>query len=522
MQTKFGLPSANNPTLYNARDGRPRTTKLKPNGVLKSLRNSGGNLLLRVLVAAVGLAALQLEEFEASTFALALFVFMQGWVRTVRVENSAFLQVFRLSLFVFLIGRMLVVALFDYRSTNGLLGTNFSNPATVSTVLLILWLFVAGMDVGTGIVARLQNGTTYTDQLPTISVSRQVTEKVAFAFFIVSVPAVIVFNLRLGEFVERNSVYEYYLERSEVLTAPHQIAEAIFFLSFCLLIGTHPKFKRYALYSFVFLFTQGATLETGRRAPLVLSILLVIGYGFWRNAIEKRNGDRFMPRVLIPTIIVGSLPLVTLMNSMYLSRGMNNAGAPTGPVEQLLEFLYSQGVSVNLLGYVQEPELILPGKRSYLLGPLIESIGRWLSLEGWETASRSGLNALDSWKLDTVISFSVMPDLYLQGAGYGSSVVAESYADGGLPLVFAMGIGIVVLLAVFERCLWRAPFVAAISLLLLREIMFAPRAPIATVLLAPFDLAGLIALAGLGGTVLLLSSAANKRLKSPPKSIESI
>lgn len=472
-------------------------------------------LLVRVGILVVGIALLIPDQLLASTMLLVVYLIIQGPFRSTRIKYSSFITIFRMTVGVFLIGRLFVVSLFNYRDTNGVLGTNFEDPGVVARIILILWVFLAGMDVGTSLVSRFQESAKLS--FPTISSNEQYQSAkiVATIVFVLSTPIVVFYNIRIANFVAENSIYDYYLQRGDLLTLPHQLAEASFFLSFAILLATHPTFRQVIALSLIFGIANISIMQTGRRAPLILSALMVIGYGIWRDKRERDEGKRFLPKWFLPAVGLAIIPLVFVMNRMYASRGMNNAGNPSNLLDQVFEFLYSQGVSVNLLGYVQETQLNPPSDRSFLLGPIVESVGRQIGAEGWDAASRSGANADHSWKLDDFVSYSVMPELYLKGAGYGSSIVAESYADGGLILTFISGIAIILAIWVITRLIGISPVIGGVALLLLRELMFTARAPVATALLAPFDASGVLAILCLVVAIIVVTRLIKRGVLKP-------
>ena len=88
-----------------------------------------------------------------------------------------------------------------------------------------------------------------------------------------------------------------------------------------------------------------------------------------------------------------------------------------------------------------------------------------------------------------------MPTAYLQGYGYGSSFVAENYADLGLFGVFLGSLVYGGILLFLSKSLKRGNFVLiVISLSMARSILFAPRAAYFSFIVSTFSPSKIVAI----------------------------
>lgn len=422
------------------------------------------------------------------------------------VYANSFIILYLLSFFLFLTGRLVVVTLVGYRAEErGLMGLNFSDSGTVMNVILYQAVFLVAFDTALWVRGRVPQPKP--DQTPVLrDAFAQALRSVSVATMLLSAIPYLLSLRSISDFVSSNSYYDYYLERAELLTTWGRLSEALFSAAFAGVLASMPSRQLFLILSSVYLGVQYQLMNTGRRSVFVLAVLLVIGYAMWRFERERQQQGRWISRRTFALAGIAALPLVSVLNRVSLMRGWNSASATQSPADAMWEFLYSQGVSANLLGYVQDATLGIPSGKLYTLGPLFEFTEKLLGLGTADTGglTQSATRALDGHQLAHTISYLVMPDMYLRGAGYGSSSLAELLIDFGVVGLVVGGAVTALLLKVLVRGLSAHPVRAFVSLLMLRDLLFTPRAPFLHFLVGPFSTYGILAASLILGTALLL------------------
>src|SRR5690606_3586624 len=103
-------------------------------------------------------------------------------------------------------------------------------------------------------------------------------------------------------------------------------------------------------------------------------------------------------------------------------------------IDSIFEFFYAQGVSANVIGYTMVLDESIPDGKLYSIGPILQFISNYYGyfIQGIPMPSGQTVElALNGYLFSHTISYLIMPTLYLAGIGYGSSYIAELYADFG-------------------------------------------------------------------------------------------
>lgn len=316
--------------------------------------------------------------------------------------------------------------------------------------------------------------------------------------------------------VQAGGFYTLYTEFASALPTPVLIASDALDLVVLTLLATRPGRRLSWAVLLVYLAAGALQLATLQRAGFFLN-LLVVGFYLCLRHYTRPVGER--PWITVAPVLaaLASLPLLMLAsNAVGEARG-RNAPSAAGPLAGILDFVYDQGVTVNVLAFTDQLAGRLPHDRLYSLGPLIEFV-RYRLLGVFTGESLVAGNAVERYteghQLSHVVSYLVMPDLYLSGSGYGSTYVAELYLDGGLVGVVVGSLLLGALLGQLPRLLDRHLVVCAIGLLVVRELFFVTRGSYSGFLVGALGLPNLVAAAALVVLVAVVS-AWDARTRAP-------
>lgn len=316
--------------------------------------------------------------------------------------------------------------------------------------------------------------------------------------------------------VQSGGFYSLYTEFTSSLPTPVLLASDALDAVVLTLLATRPGRRLTWAVLLVYLGVGALQLATLQRAGFFLN-LLVVGFYLCLRHYTRPVGER--PWITVTPVLttLACLPLLMLAsNAVGEARGRNSPSAD-GPLAGILDFVYDQGVTVNVLAFTDQLAGRLPQDRLYSLGPVLEFV-RYRLAGVFTGESLVAGNAVERYteghQLSHVVSYVVMPDLYLSGSGYGSTYVAELYLDGGLVGVVVGSLLLGALLGQLPRLLDQHLVVCAIGLVLVRELFFVTRGSYSGFLVGALGLPNLLAATVLVGGAAVLS-AWSARTRAP-------
>lgn len=444
----------------------------------------------------VGLASSSPHVAMWATVGLQLTLVVYGY----RARPSGLLLAFFVvSTFTFLTGRMFVVGVLGYKQrADDDWGLHLNDPSLVIQALLMQQLFLFLCWVGTSWIMRRTVGRN--EQQRQLKANHSA---ISIGMLCVVIGAGLYLFERIGvvSAVNQTSYLEYYAMRASLVSPVGRLGESLLVVGYAFTLAGLPRFRTFALASAVLLGAHGYDLLMGRRAPFVLSLLLVLFYSLLRSSMAHRaaQGGRWPRSGQLALAGIGLLPLLQLLNLVNQVRWQRPADANTSALSALPEFFYSQGVTANLLVYVQTDLLQIPANRIYTFGPLVEFVQSRLipgfdsSLYDGQTADR----ALLGHNFADIASYRIMPSIYLNGGGYGSSGLAELYWDFGWLGIVLGALALGILFFHGARLLELSVPLAAIALIVSRQVLYVPRAPYLDWLVGSANVFNLLALATL-------------------------
>lgn len=412
-----------------------------------------------------------------------------------RVTAHAFLVGFLVSFFVFLLVRVTMDLVFDFRPF-------VVQPEVLSGVSKILLAGLFGLTVGY-LLARVRPNGTENGPSPMRQYAGGETRLGAehlrigaLAVFYIALPLAAFSLARDISFVSGASYAALYTEEFVQRTAGIgaailQYAHEVAFVAFVAYLATLPRFRAARVPVLLWIVYVGSFMLTGRRRDVAVFLLFVICYAIARNRITPddpwvRPGRAWLAVLAIPV-------LLAVFGLLEAWRGVGSAG--TGEHGVIPEFIYGQGVSVTVLQNVVAYADQLPDQPYLLEFARTGVIPRLIGLPILE--GNSVVRALEGGSLSHSLSWLVLgPTRYLSGVSTGTSFLAEGFVEFGLWGAACVGAAYGLLLAWLDHSRDGDLSANVLRLLVAQSVLWAPRGTstgFIQILLAPSTWLGLIA-----------------------------
>lgn len=280
-------------------------------------------------------------------------------------------------------------------------------------------------------------------------------------------------------FMHGRTYLEYYTSFQSQLPYGVYILSSFMPYCLCIFLATFPKKIECIGPLGIYWCLAIPQLIIGVRNPIMLRSIFIFLYFFMREAIEKKG--KWIGKLEKMALAIGT-PFVLCFMGIYSSIRSGDTVIRTGIGSMLVNFFYGQGVSFDVLaiGHETIPKLPERAFRNYTFGGIIDyfkfgSIGQKL----WGTipleSGNNLRNALESNSFAHNMSYISKGQQYLDGEGWGSSYLLETYVDYGYlgVAVFSLVLG---MLLVYGTSLWEKQGIKlVICLLILMQIFFIPR-----------------------------------------------
>ena len=247
--------------------------------------------------------------------------------------------------------------------------------------------------------------------------------------------------------------------------------EMILPVALCSFYATMPPKKECNIVTCGYLVYLFLTLFGGHRGLCVLGLLLLFVYYFYRNRysteglwIKKKwivSGCCVLPLFLI---------LLTAMNDLRSGNDVSFSSATDG----LTNFVYQQGVSGIVIKRAHENENALKSDSFYSLHFLNEGIFSLFNEESYQSGNSEEKAQSKKWMQHT-LPYILWEKWYLAGQGTGSSYIAELNQDFGLIGVILGNILYGFILSKITFFSRRYVFSTAVKLIIVMQLLWAPR-----------------------------------------------
>lgn len=434
---------------------------------------------------------------------------------------------FNITFFIFLMGRMVVAGIFDYTSPLvGMYGTAFYEVEIINTMITSLYLSLIALFIGYTLIQKFKLGflerkkemdSGYLNSLRFFSL--------AFFYFCMIFRLIYVYQMKQTAVTE--GYFESFMTFQSTLPSILVKISEMYDVALFAYLATMPT-KKKSLFPILLYLGEGLfSAMAGRRSILMLNLLIVFIYYCIRSIPKKDKQDEQEVEVAKEakwlgkfeyTLAAISVPVLLAFMTFIGKLRMNFSGGQESSnfKDSILEFFYSQGISVNLIGYTKVYESEIPKGKLFSFGPLMEFVDNKIirPFQGLpEYFGQTAERAMNGHLFAHTLTYIIMPSAYLLGYGYGSSYVAELYNDFGLIGVFFGSIVYGAIIYIIFHMLRNSHYVMIIfALMMARSILFAPRGAALSFIVSSFSMPKIAAvLFILIGAKLLYALIGNRR-----------
>ena len=302
---------------------------------------------------------------------------------------------------------------------------------------------------------------------------------ISLILFYISIIVFFICEVEKLLFMRGREYEEFYTKFKSQLPYVFSLVGALSKYFLCVFLATMPSKRSSFIPLSLYVISAVPSLLIGIRNPVVLNILFVITYYFIRNTIDKK--DVWLGKLEKTLIIIGVPLAVIFLGSLnYIRAGSK---FKSGPVDLIIDFLYKQGVSFEVLciGHASIPRIKYTGFVNYTFGPFIDYFTHGVLAQKLFGALSLGdgnnlKKALYSNSFAHRMSYVARGHEYLEGRGWGSSYLLETYADFGYwgIAIFSIILG-VLLISILKLIMKENTFLSTAILVVLTNIYFMPR-----------------------------------------------
>lgn len=449
------------------------------------------SLLLGTAAAALTLGVgVATRDTTVTTVSVVVQIAVMLWIFWRDRTSSMPVFFFTLCFGLFLVGRQLASLVVDEARQYGALETGAATAEQLNEAHLLLFLSLAGLALGWFIARTRPKNPKAASNHRSYDV---VVRKTSATILIFATPAKIYAIWLASQTIRSAGFFDGRLASTSVPLSVRTFEE-LFTFAVLAYLAARPRLRP-ALYVCALYVAVGAlTLQTFSRSEFILNLIIVILYLYHRQAAL---GEKIFTVGRSAGLLATTPLILTAMNWLASQRGRGTL-ASEGVLASLVDFVYAQGVSIKVL--VFSGELQSSGSpKFFTVGSLTETILNFRALltGSDQFSGQSAARATEGYQLSHTISYAIAPVDYLNGVGYGSSFVAELWLDLGLSGVIVGSALYGVLLTRSQALLGREFLTSFITLLLLRGMMFTPRASFVYPISELLSPASILALAGL-------------------------
>ena len=424
------------------------------------------------------------ESYNFAVFALMFFLLNNIIYCCENIKNRIILCVFHITIFVFLISRPVIEMFRNYRWYETYLidyGQESLHFSFYSIIISLLGLFLGAM-FGERIQCKQENIKRVKREYKQrhSEAFRNNIRKIALIIFYISMCATLILEAEKLWFMRGRDYVEYYT--SFTSHAPYLLHLVASFMKFslCIYLASLPEKEECYLPLGLYLLSALPSLLIGMRNPIMQNGIFMVLYFFLRDVLVDKK--KWLGK-LEKTVIVMGLPIVLIFMSMYASIRNHTASAVHGIVNLLVSFFYGQGVTFQVLniGYGCINQLPVRHFRNYTFGGIIDYFAHGTFAQLFFDASPlSNTNSIEmalySNNFSHNMSYIAKGDDYLNGQGWGSSYILETYVDYGYIGLAIFSLLLAILLINIVQMMKTTIFLRMIGLLLLTQVFFVPRA----------------------------------------------
>ncbi len=327
--------------------------------------------------------------------------------------------------YIFYMGRIFAQEIFGL-SFSKWIDISLENCYESRTLLLIIFISLLSFDFTFRFFNHKINKEIYIHR--NVYISKKVNSLILKFIYITFIIKLLVLIERVY-FVSYQGYVESYVNfNSSIPLIFHRISSLFLILiTFYLSVLPDKKqsFRVFILYGILGIISLG----TGQRNEFFKIAIFIILYLGLRNSYFNYNKIWLYKKHIVYVIL--STPFL-LIFSVWFGSYRSNQSFELSLFDSFLWFFYSQGNSAKLIMYTIEDSDIFINS-NYLLGPIISFFSESLILDPFNVlADYNGQTAEfanSGRSFDAKISYHVLGDAYLNGAGLGSASIVELWVD---------------------------------------------------------------------------------------------
>lgn len=302
---------------------------------------------------------------------------------------------------------------------------------------------------------------------------------VSLVIYGISLSAYIVLGVEKLSFTMNHSYEEYYTSFESSMPYIVYVISTFYKYSLCMYLVTRPSKSEAFLPLVLYVFSALPELIIGIRNPIVLNVIFAFLYYCLRDIVGDK--EKWIGKFEKTAIIV-AMPFVLAFLGAYNYIRENSAVKSTNIMETIVDLFYKQGVSYDVINIAYGTIPYLPERniRNYTFGGFIDyflhgSIGQLFG--GTPLPPGNNIeNALQSNSFAHNMSYISRGQEYLDGHGWGTSYILETYVDYGYAGVAISSLILGFLCVFFVKFIKKNIYTFYFTLLALTSLFFVPRA----------------------------------------------
>lgn len=443
------------------------------------MQHRGGDSVIKCL--RYFLIALAIGLFVAGSaygyYNVALLGILSFWSNNIvfslqKIKTRVFFMFFNIMLFVFLISRPTISML------KGEVWWHFQKPdvmfALNSLILTLIFLFVGEYIAEKRIsfkTNKKQISHESYDFIKSLRIISLILFYISISFYLISETEKLIY-MRSRDYVEIYTTFK------TSLPYVFTVMASMYKYLLCIFLSSSPKKSEAFFPLLLYILSAVPSLIIGIRNPIVLNIIFVVLYYFIRDILgSKQKWLGFFEKCFL--ILMAPISIVALGMLNYIREGTKFKGGIFGII---VDFFYKQGVSFDVLciGHNSIPKIKYTGFVNYTFGGIIDYFthNTFAQILWGAKSLGSGNNinmALYSNSFSHRMSYVSRGSEYLQGHGWGSSYLLETFADFGYLGIVIFSFLMGVLFAYMITIIKKGSFYSTIILVILTGVYFCPR-----------------------------------------------
>lgn len=390
-----------------------------------------------------------------------------------KIEKRALLFAFGVSFFVFLLGRELLEQYFHHARDD-----NFTEQVIFHTYLS-MWLALISVWFAFAFFSFKKRKMIYIPHIDKALAGLYVLRirRYSKLVFYITYPFAMICNGIIAFFVAKMGYYSYYTDFSGILAASPVLyllskIELITSAAFCVFLATFPSKHEFKMPCMAYLLYIFLTLGSGQRSGFLLGLLILFvfitimqGIRPWENWFKRK----YMYYAFL------CVPIIAVFGALFNVWRFDGDWSNFDISESFTSFFYQQGVTSYVIKRAYEMEAVIPSGVLYCLEFLHSGIPA--RLFGIEVFNGNTIeHALYGNSFTHALGYTVLGKAYLNGAGTGSSYIAELYFDFGY-------IGVVIgsalygwMFSLVTKGLYSGVFARSLLFIVISQLLWAPRA----------------------------------------------